>query len=172
MEQSCKLTGLYRGECPEEWAASDRTDISPRHIFGFDPGRFNSLGSSRRRTSPYVEPWPIGGLSLSDLSTFTSVLLPFFIAFFSFFIFLSIFDLSFFLPIALLRLHNAAFGTRQFGLVDVCFGKLAQTCSERTTAFRHTPHYFACDILGDIPRPSFGRVEGDDADRVVELAGQ
>src|SRR5580700_688381 len=53
------------------------------------------------RHLPYVEPWPIGGFS--DLSTFKSVLLAFFIAFFSFFIFLSIFDLSFFLPMALLR---------------------------------------------------------------------
>ena len=57
---------------------------------------------------PYVEPWPIGGFS--DLSTFKSVLLAFFIAFFSFFIFLSIFDLSFFLPMALLRFPHPTVG--------------------------------------------------------------
>ena len=77
--------------------------------------QFTAAGSARNslhRTSPYVEPWPIGGLSLSDLSTFTSVLLAFFIAFFSFFIFLSIFDLSFFLPIALLRLKRVSHVSR------------------------------------------------------------
>jgi hypothetical protein len=43
-----------------------------------------------------------------------------------------------------------------------------QQVEEPRFATRFTP----CDILGDIPRPPFGRVEGDNAHRVVELAGQ
>jgi hypothetical protein len=34
-----KSPGLSGGERPGDLAASDRTDISPRHIFGSDPGR-------------------------------------------------------------------------------------------------------------------------------------
>jgi hypothetical protein len=66
----------------------------------------------------YVEPWPLGGFS--DLSTFMSVLPAFFITFFSFFIFLSIFGF-FILPILRIPLgftHSAGSVRRKVARVE------------------------------------------------------
>jgi len=43
---------------------------------------------------------------------------------------------------------------------------------ETPAGSRYAPHDFVRDILGDIPRPSFGRVEGHDPHRIVELSRQ
>ena len=60
------------------------------------------------------------------------------------------------------------FGTQQLVLADVGFDEFARTGNEASSC--EAPHHLARDIVGDIPRPSFGRVEGDDPHRIAELA--
>ena len=51
MEPSYKIIWLDGEGIALERAASDRTDISPRHIFGSDPGRLQSGPQMSRRWS-------------------------------------------------------------------------------------------------------------------------